>query len=92
MLDSVLVYDDRRERLDRFRYPAGVLPEEHLFVPAPGTGPEGAGWVVGTALNVAEQRSELHVFDVDAVEAGPVASAALPYALPLGLHGRFVAA
>lgn len=92
MLDSVLVYDDRRERLDRFRYPTGVLPEEHLFVPAPDSTPEGPGWVVGTALNVAAQRSELHVFDADAVDAGPVASATLPYALPLGLHGRFVPA
>ncbi|MEQ8858662.1 MAG: carotenoid oxygenase family protein [Pseudomonadales bacterium] len=92
MLDSVTVYDADRDRATRFRYPAGVVPEEHLFVPAPGSAPEGNGWVVGTALNYATERTELHVFDVEAVDAGPVASAELPYALPLGLHGKYVAA
>lgn len=91
-LDSVSVYDERSNRLTSFRYPDGVLPEEHLFVPAPGSAPEGAGWVVGTALDTNAQRTLLNVFDVAAVDAGPLATATLPYALPLGLHGKFVAA
>ena len=91
-LDTVVVYDERGDRLQEFRYPDGVMPEEHLYVPAPGSDPEQRGWVVGTALDVNEARTGLHVFDVDAVAAGPIASATLPYALPVGLHGRFVAA
>ena len=47
---------------------------------------------IGSALDVAAQRMVLNVFDVTAVDAGPVATATLPYALPLGLHGKFVAA
>jgi carotenoid cleavage dioxygenase len=92
LLDTVSVYDDARERLTSFRYPAGVLPEEHLFVPAPGSAPETAGWVIGTALDTNAVCTTLNVFDVQAVDAGPVATARLPYALPLGLHGKFVAA
>lgn len=92
LYDSVVVYDERGEQLSRFRYAAGMVPEEHLFVPAPGSAPDGAGWVLGPVINTLTQCTELNVFDVSALEAGPVASASLPYALPLGLHGRFVAA
>lgn len=91
LLNQLGVYDDRGERLQTFRYPDHVIPEEHLFVPAPGSEPEAQGWVVGTGLDVASDRLLLNVFDVAAVDAGPVATATLPYALPLGLHGKFVA-
>ncbi|MCZ6644535.1 MAG: carotenoid oxygenase family protein [Gammaproteobacteria bacterium] len=68
-----------------------MIPEEHLFVPRPGSEPETQGWVIGTALNYAEARTELNVFDVEALDAGPIATAKLPYALPIGLHGKFSA-
>lgn len=92
LLDTVSVVDQRQERLQSYRYPAGVLPEEHLFVPAPGSAPETAGWVLGSALDTGAGRTQLNVFDVQAVDAGPLATAVLPYALPLGLHGKFVPA
>lgn len=91
LLDTVSVFDQDRDQMQHYRYPAGLIPEEHLFVPAPGSAPESSGWVLGSALNYAENRTELRVFDVEAVDAGPVATAKLPYALPLGLHGKFVA-
>lgn len=92
LLDTVSVFDDPRQRLVSFRYPPGVLPEEHLFVPAPDSAPETSGWVLGTALDTRSARTTLNVFDVQAIDAGPLATAELPYALPLGLHGKFVAA
>ena len=92
LLNQLGVYDDRGDRLQTFRYPDHQLPEEHLFVPARDSAPETSGWVIGSALDVAAQRMVLNVFDVTAVDAGPVATAILPYALPLGLHGKFVAA
>ena len=66
------------------------MPEEHIFVAAPNSAPETDGWIVGTALDFKEDRTLLNVFDVNALQDGPVATATLPYALPLGLHGRFV--
>lgn len=92
LLNQVGVYDDRDERLSTYRYPDHQLPEEHLFVPAPGSAPERQGWVVGSALDVGADRMLLNVFDVTALDAGPIATATLPYALPFGLHGTFVAA
>jgi all-trans-8'-apo-beta-carotenal 15,15'-oxygenase len=36
-----------------------------------------------------EKRTELHVLDARKPSDGPVASFALPYAVPLGFHGAW---
>ena len=53
-------------------------------------GPEQGGWIVGTALDWEHEVMRLNVFDAGHAADGPMASAVLPYALPLGLHGKFV--
>ena len=72
----------------RFVYGPQALVEEHLVVPD-GAGP---GWVLGTVLDLAQKKTVLSCFAADRLADGPVAEATLPYALPLGLHGTFVAA
>lgn len=88
--NSVAVLDRGRQRVQSFDYGPRVIAEEHLFVPRTG-GREGDGWVVGTTYDWAARRTVCSVFDARAVDAGPVAVARLPYTLPLGLHGQFVA-
>lgn len=73
---------------ERYVFGAQAIVEEHLFVPD-GAGP---GWILGTTLDVAQKKTLLSCFAADRLAAGPVAQATLPYALPLGLHGAFVAA
>lgn len=75
----------------RYRYPDHELPEEHLFVPAPNSKPNTQGWVIGSFLDVRSKQTGLNVFNAEALADGPIAHASLPYALPLGLHGKFVA-
>ncbi|MCR9278573.1 MAG: carotenoid oxygenase family protein [Pseudomonadaceae bacterium] len=75
----------------RYRYPDHELPEEHLFVAAPGSEPDSKGWVIGSFLDVRSKQTGLNVFNAQAIADGPIAQARLPYALPLGLHGKFVA-
>ena len=75
-----------------YTYGQGWIAEEHVYVPASPTAPEGRGWVLGTAYHWPTERTTLSVFDAQAVDAGPVARIALPYGLPLGLHGQFVPA
>jgi all-trans-8'-apo-beta-carotenal 15,15'-oxygenase len=75
-------------RSQRHVYGTQAMVEEHVFVPD-GKGP---GWVLGTVLDVAQKRTLLSCFAADALAAGPIAQATLPYALPLGLHGNFVPA
>ncbi|CAN5593055.1 carotenoid oxygenase family protein [soil metagenome] len=72
----------------RFNYGPQALVEEHVFVPD-GTGP---GWILGTVLDLVQNKTVLSCFAADALADGPVAQATLPYSLPLGLHGAFVGA
>lgn len=72
----------------RYRYGRHTIVEEHVWVPDA----RGPGWVLGTALDYARKQTLLSCFAADALADGPVAQATLPYALPLGLHGVFVAA
>ncbi len=90
LLNAVSLFNVERDVLQTYRYPDTQIPEEHLYVPRPGSRIESQGWIVGTALNYATERTLLNVFDAQAVTAGPIATATLPYALPLGLHGKFV--
>jgi carotenoid cleavage dioxygenase len=75
---------------DVYRFGPDALVEEHVYVPRAGGG-EGDGWLIGTHLDVRKGVTRLAVFDAMKLSDGPVAVASLPYALPLGLHGNFVA-
>lgn len=89
-LNEVSSFNLESGKLSTYRYPDTQIPEEHLFIPRPGSTPESEGWVVGTAHDWQQQKTVLNVFNVRAVDAGPVAVATLPYSMPLGLHGKFV--
>ncbi|MFK7966311.1 MAG: carotenoid oxygenase family protein [Burkholderiaceae bacterium] len=88
---QLIAWDHSSQRLQRFSYEPHVIAEEHIFVAAPGKS-EGVGWILGTSFDVNQRRTSLSVFDSRAVDAGPISTARLPYHLPLGLHGQFVAA
>jgi carotenoid cleavage dioxygenase len=89
LFDAIERRDLETGTLQGWRYPGGVLPEEHVFVPRSGTAPEGVGWLVGSSLDFERGVSQLCIFDAEAIDAGPLAVARLGYALPLGLHGWF---
>ena len=74
-----------------YRYPDHIIPEEHLLVGLR-SADQDEPWVLGSALDVKRQRNMLFLFERNALQQGPVATAAAPYALPVGLHGKFVAA
>jgi carotenoid cleavage dioxygenase-like enzyme len=73
---------------ERYAYGRDFMVEEHVFVPDG----SGAGWVLGTALDLSRRCTVLSCFAADRLADGPMAQATLPRALPLGLHGAFVAA
>lgn len=80
-------------KTERYSFGEDHMVEEHLFVPEPGsTAGSGAGWLVGTALDLARKRTVLACFNAQKLADGPVALAAFPYALPLGFHGAFAKA
>lgn len=77
-------------KTQQFDYGSNTIAEEHVFVANPG-GAEGDGWLLGTSYNWRDQITSLSVFNAMAIADGPIATARLPYALPLGFHGKFVA-
>ncbi len=89
--NAVAGFDVERNRRQVWRYGRDILAEEHVFVPRPGSQRADDGWLVGTLLDSATQRSGIAVLDAGRIEDGPVAQAWLPYAVPLGFHGTFAA-
>ncbi len=74
------------------RYGRDILAEEHVFIPRPGSTRPDDGWLVGTVLDHARDRSGIAVLDAQRIGDGPLATAWLPYAFPLGFHGHFAQA
>ncbi|MCS3748370.1 carotenoid cleavage dioxygenase [Xanthomonas arboricola] len=91
-LNAVAGYDLERNHRQVHRYGPHVLAEEHVFVARPGSTRPDQGWLVGTVLDTQHARTGLMVLDAQHIDAGPIAQAWLPYAIPLGFHGHFVAA
>ena len=91
--DCVARLDLSSGKVDRYRYGADVMVEEHVFIPSrTGSGKEGDGWLVGTALDLRSQRTLISVFDARRLAQGPVAQGAMDRAVPLGFHGTFITA
>ncbi len=78
-------------RNTRFDYGEGRVAEEHILVPKPGRAGELDAWVLGTHFDSHRRVTMLSVFEAAALADGPIAQAALPYALPYGFHGNFTA-
>ncbi len=92
MLNAVERLDIETGALGVHSYGPTTIPEEHLFAPRPGGGGEDDGWLIGVSLDFAAGVTWVSVFDAARLTDGALAVASLPYALPLGFHGTFVAA
>ena len=90
--NSVARLDIENGALETYNYSPTTLAEEHIFVPRPGRDGEDDGWIIGTSLDFAAGVTRFSVFDAARLADGPLAVASLPYAIPLGFHGTFVAA
>ena len=86
---QVVKRDLVRETDERHDYGSGVIAEEHLFVPRPGSRAEDDGWLVGTILDYRRGATALVILDARGPSDGPLAVAWLDHALPLGFHGWF---
>jgi len=77
----------------RFHFlPAGDVTSEPVFVPRTADSPEGDGWLLAVIWRAREGRSDLAVFDAAEVDAGAIATVELPWRVPFGFHGNWVAA
>ena len=79
-------------RSDSFDFGAAHLVEEAVFAPRPGGAGELDGWLLAPSVNLGAKATELHVFDANRLAEGPVCTWRAEAALPVSLHGAFVAA
>ncbi len=87
--NRVQSFNRKTDQLQAFDYGPHTIAEEHVFVAKSGA-TEGEGWLIGTSFNWKTRRTTLTILDASHLEDGAIASATLPYHLPLGLHGKFV--
>lgn len=85
-------HDWKTGKSDAFDFGGSHLVEEAVFVARPGGSDELDGWLLAPSVNLKAKATELHVFDARRVAAGPVATWRADRALPVSLHGAFVAA
>lgn len=87
--DTVLRYDLIRGGKESFVMPEGQTLSEPVFVPRNAEAAEGDGWLLATAYRPRENRSDLVIFDTQAIARGPVGRAHLPVRVPHGFHGSW---
>lgn len=78
--------------IGHFTFPEHQAVEEHIFVPKPEGKDESQGWLVGTSLDYMNEQSYLNIFETNELNPKLIARASLPRLMPIGLHGKFVAA
>ncbi|MFC7220158.1 carotenoid oxygenase family protein [Streptomyces polyrhachis] len=87
---SALVrFDTERGEADTYDYGPGRLVGEPLFVPRDPARLDDQGWLVGYVNDIIGGRTDLVVFDAQAVADGPVCTLPVPESLGYTFHGYF---
>jgi len=92
LFHGLSVHDWKTGAADSFDFGPSHMVEEAVFKPRDGTGDELDGWLLAPSVNLAAKATELHVFDAHHVADGPVCTWRADIALPVSLHGVFLAA
>ena len=66
--------------------------QEACFIPRHQAAAEGDGWIVQICNRLDEHRSELLVFEAQAIAEGPIATIQIPIQMRFGLHGNWAEA
>ncbi|HEY4174116.1 MAG TPA: carotenoid oxygenase family protein [Rhodopila sp.] len=90
-MDTLVWLDLQSGHRTAFTLPAGDAISEPVFVPRTPSAAEGDGHLLAVAWRANECRSDLLILDTTAIERGPVATVPLPYRVPFGFHGNWVA-
>jgi carotenoid cleavage dioxygenase len=85
--DAIAHFDHTTGRRTAHVLAPGDMTSEPVFVER--SAAEGDGWLLAVVYRGSENRSDLVVLDALNVEAGPIATAALPRRVPFGFHGNW---
>lgn len=88
---AVIRHDHQSGQYERHTPGADLQLGEALFVPDPESTSEQGGWLMSLAFNESRNQSDLLVIDAGDFTADPVARVELPYRVPFGFHGVWIA-
>jgi carotenoid cleavage dioxygenase-like enzyme len=80
-------FDLHNGTIDRYFVGETHTLQECSFVPRRGSSEEGAGYLIGTASNLAEMRTELIIADAQRLADGDIARVHLPFRAAAQVHG-----
>ncbi|MBI3676035.1 MAG: carotenoid oxygenase family protein [Proteobacteria bacterium] len=92
MFDAIAHIDHQTGEKAVYRFAAGDVPGEPVFVPRNAKAGEGDGFLVATVYRGNENRTDFAVFDATDIAKGPLGTAALPRRVPFGFHGNWAPA
>jgi carotenoid cleavage dioxygenase len=88
---SHLQFDFRTGKSRSHDYGEGTSPGEPVFVPAPGSDPDGdEGFVMSYVHDDRTSSTELVILDAARFDQKPVARVKLPQRVPFGFHGSWI--
>jgi 8'-apo-carotenoid 13,14-cleaving dioxygenase len=70
---------------------AGHIPGEFVFLPKSETASENEGWLMGYVINTNDDTTDLVILDADNFTGEAQAVVHIPYRIPAGFHGNWVA-
>jgi 8'-apo-carotenoid 13,14-cleaving dioxygenase len=71
---------------------AGHIPGEFVFLPKSESALEGDGWLMGYVINTHDDTTDLVILDANAFTGEAQATIHIPYRVPAGFHGNWIAA
>lgn len=86
---ALVKYDLQRGGATTYEFGVGRTPSEGVFVPASAAAGEDEGWVMQYVYDAARDASDFVILDASALR--PVATVHLPYRVPYGFHGNWIA-
>jgi all-trans-8'-apo-beta-carotenal 15,15'-oxygenase len=90
LFDAIARYDHEHHEMTVADLGAYQYPSEPLFAPNPQQPRQ--GWILTVVYDSEHHRSEVWIFESQALQAGPICRLALPQVIPLGFHGTWKAA
>lgn len=87
--DGIYKYDFQTGQRESYRYEPGVFGSEVSFAPRIGATSEDDGYLIGFCIDEKTLRSEVRLWNAQAIGDGPVARIPLPVTVPSGFHATW---
>lgn len=88
---AIVKYDMRDASSAVIEFGEGQVPDERIFIPASDGGAEDEGYLVGFVYDRHRGASDFVIHDAQSMDSEPVARVKLPYRVPYGFHGTWIA-